>query len=65
MMLQAVREELGTCIVATYDEQEVKEILTVPYSMRVPVLMLAGHAAEQPGPKKRLPLRRIVSFDHW
>jgi len=30
MMLQAVREGLGTCIVTTYDETQAREIITVP-----------------------------------
>jgi len=65
MMLQAVREGLGTSIVTTFDEQEVKDIITVPYSMRVVMLLLVGHAAEEPDPMPRKALRRIVSYNHW
>jgi nitroreductase len=65
MMLQATAEKLGACVVTTYDEQELKDILTVPYSMRVVMLLLVGHAANSPFPQQRKPLKRIVSYDHW
>ena len=65
MMLQAASEGLGVCVVTTYNEQEIKEILTVPYSMRVAMLLLIGHSEEKPFPTQRKPLKRIVSYDHW
>ncbi|MFW5844130.1 MAG: nitroreductase family protein, partial [Spirochaetota bacterium] len=39
MVLQAVHEGLGTCIVTTFREEEVKSLLTVPYSMRIVMLI--------------------------
>lgn len=65
MMLQAVRENLGTCVITTFDEQDVRVALSVPYSMRVVLLLLVGHPAAQPERAQRLPLRRISSYDHW
>jgi len=65
MCLQAVHEELGTCLLGTFDEAAVKELLSVPYSMKVVLLMLLGHAAELPAARPRKPLRSIVSHDHW
>jgi nitroreductase len=65
MMLQAVAEGLGACVVTTYDEQEIKDILTVPYSMRVAMLLLVGHAEEKTFPTQRKPLNRITSYNHW
>lgn len=65
MMLQAAAEKLGACVITTFDEQEVKNILTVPYSMRVVMLLLIGHPAEKSFPTQRKPLKRIVSYDHW
>ena len=65
MMLQAVSEGLGVCVVTTYKEQDIKDILTVPYSMRVVMLLLVGHPAERPFPVERKPLSQIVSYDHW
>jgi nitroreductase len=66
MTLQAVHEGLGTCCVTTFDEQEVREILTVPFSMRVVLLLLvgrAGAAAEEPSARKAL--KQISARDHW
>jgi nitroreductase len=65
MMLQAVHEGLGTCCISTFDEQEVKEILTVPFSMRVVMLLLIGHTDTEPEPIPRKALKRSVSYDHW
>ena len=65
MMLQAASEGLGSCVITTYDEQEVKDILTVPYSMRVVMLLLVGYPSEKPFPTQRKPLERIVSYNHW
>ena len=65
MMLQARAEGLGACVITTFDEQEVKEILTVPYSMRVVMLLLVGTPDEEPFPQSRKPMKRIVSNNHW
>jgi len=65
MMLQAVHEGLGTCLVTTYNEDDVKSILTVPYSMRVVALIALGHAAATVEQTSRLPVERVVSYDHW
>lgn len=65
MIIQGQIEGLGSCIVTTYDEQEVKEILTVPYSMRVVMLLLLGYSAETSLAAERKPLSRIVSYNHW
>lgn len=65
MMLQASHEDLGTCLVTTFREDDVKSILTVPYSMRVVLMMTVGHPREMPERLNRLPSDRIVSFNHW
>ena len=65
MMLQAVHENLGTCVVTTFEEQDVRALLTVPYQMRVVMLLAVGHPAEPAARADRLPLSRVVSYDHW
>jgi nitroreductase len=65
MTLQAVHEGLATCCVTTFDEQEVREILTVPFSMRVVVLLLVGHAESLSEPMPRKSLKQITGRDHW
>ena len=65
MMLQAEHSGLGTCVMSTYDEQEVKNILTVPYSMRIPLLLLVGYPEERQRLLDRYPIERITSYNHW
>jgi nitroreductase len=65
IMMQAVHEGLGTCCVSTFDEQEVREILTAPFSMRVVLLILLGHAEAVPEATSRKPLKQITAKDHW
>ncbi|MCX7038462.1 MAG: nitroreductase family protein [Spirochaetes bacterium] len=65
MVLQAVHEGLGTCCMTTFDEQEVREILTTPFSMRIVLLLLVGYPAETPEPTPRKPLRQVSGRDHW
>jgi len=65
MVLQAVHEGLGTCMVTTFREQEIQSLLTVPYSMRIIMLITMGYAAEDPEPTERLPLSRVSSKEHW
>jgi nitroreductase len=65
MTLQAVRAGLGTCCITTFDEQEVKEILSIPFSMRVVMLLLIGYTDANPDPAPRKPFKRSVSYDHW
>ena len=65
MILQAVHEGLGTCCITTYDEQAVKEILTVPHAMKVVILIGIGFANEEPDPTPRKPIKKIVSYNHW
>ena len=65
MMLQAVHENLGTCVVTTFEEQDVRSLLTVPYQMRVVMLLAVGHPGEPAARADRLPLSRVVSYDHW
>lgn len=65
MMLQAVHEGLGTCPVTTFDEEEVKSLLTVPYLMRVVMLLLVGKPSDEAGLRRRLPASRIIAWDHW
>jgi nitroreductase len=65
IMLQAVHEGLGTCCITTFDEQEVREILTAPFSMRVVLLILIGHPDGVPEPTPRKTLKQVTGRDHW
>jgi len=65
MMLQAESSGLGSCVLTTYDEEMVKEILTVPYSMRAVMILCIGYADELNHFGSRLPVSRVFSYNHW
>jgi nitroreductase len=65
MVLQAVHEGLGTCCITTFDEQEVRDVLTAPFSMRIVLLILIGYANETPEPTPRKSLKLVSAKDHW
>lgn len=65
LMFQARHEGLGAAIITTYQEPEIRSLLTVPYSMRVVAIVLAGKSEDKRKPYNRLDRSRIISFDHW
>lgn len=67
MMLQAESEGLGSCLVSTYQEAELKSVLSIPYSMRIVLLLAVGPAGDEPSgpPSHRKPLDAIASYNHW
>lgn len=65
MLLQATREGLGSCLLTTFDQQQVRDALSVPFSIPVVILLVLGYAKEQPEPRPRKPLREISSWGHW
>lgn len=65
IVLQAVHEGLGTCCITTFDEEEIRDLLTVPFSMRVILLILIGYADGEPEETSRKTLKQISSRDHW
>lgn len=65
IMLQAVHEGLGTCCVTTFDEQELKDLLTVPFSMRILMLLLIGRTESVPEQTPRKSFKQLVARDHW
>lgn len=66
MSLAAVELGLGGCWIGLFDEKKVKEILHIPDAIRVVELMPLGYPSDpSPIAKKRLPLDRIVKYEHW
>ena len=65
MLLQAEHEGLGACVVTTFREHEIKSLLSIPYSMRVVMLLVVGQPDESPEPPARHPFKRVVSYEHW
>ena len=65
MVLQAQHDDVGSCIVTTFQEDEIKALISVPYRMRVVMLITFGYPSETPEPSRRLPVDRVVGWDHW
>ncbi|QEN05522.1 nitroreductase [Thiospirochaeta perfilievii] len=66
MMLQAEHEGLGSCIVTTYNEEMIRELLTVPFSMRVYCLLALGYKGDTAEIKKeRKSFQDVHNMEHW
>lgn len=66
MQIQAQHEGLSSALLTTFDEESIKDLLSVPYSMRIPIILLIGEPGEeQSGVQSRLDKKRVISFDHW
>ena len=66
MVLVAHELGLGTCWIAAFKENKVKEALGIPKEVRVIAMTPVGYPAEQKGPvTKRKTENEIVHLDHW
>jgi len=65
MLMQAQYEGLGSALLTTYQEDGIKDLLSVPYSMRVPLLLMVGKEVKNGEVQVRLESKRVISFDHW
>jgi nitroreductase len=60
IVLQAVEIGLGTCWVRWYEDEKVKEILDIPDNIEVMALLPVGIPDENPSPRPRLRLDKMV-----
>jgi len=65
MILQAYDLGLGTCWLGDFKEDEVKQILKIPESVRVVSMTPVGYPNEPPSEKSRKDLNQIVCFEHY
>ncbi len=71
MLLAARAEGLGTCWVAVYRpsdverENRVREVLSIPRSIRVIALIGLGYPAESPQPPSRRKLEEIIHYEKY
>lgn len=63
LTLVAASEELGTCWVCSFSQEEVQRILNIPVQYKVVALMTLGYPADEPGVKSRKKLKDLVSYD--
>lgn len=65
MVLQARHVGLGSCIITTFLEAELRSLLSVPHSMRIATLIALGYPADSGSGEDRLPMARVVGWNHW
>jgi len=76
MMLAAWNEGVGSCWLAAFNEQRVREILNIPQNIRIVALSPFGYPKEKKtvyekalkvfaGSKKRLDLDKIIMWEKW
>lgn len=63
--LQAKDLGLGTCIIGWFSEKNVKKLLQVDRSKRVPLLITVGYTEGTTREKKRKPLEEISSWNKY
>jgi nitroreductase len=64
--LQATEEGLGTCMLGWYNEKPVKELLHIPKSKTVGLLITIGYPDYETIPaKKRKPAGEVISFNRY
>ncbi len=65
IMLQASHLGLGSCAITTFNEEMVKNIITMPYLMKIVTLVAVGYPADRQSERQRLPLGRVYSENSW
>ncbi len=65
LVLAAADLGLGTCWIAAFDPQAVREILKLPAGVEPLALTPIGYPADRPQDKKRKNLDELVRYDPW
>jgi len=64
--LQAIAEGLSTCIIGWFDEKKIKELLNIPKSLRLELLILVGYPpTNEIRKKKRKETSEILSYNRY
>ena len=65
LSLAATAEGLASCWIVAFSQDEVREVLAVPPTVKVIELMTLGYPADRLRVKPRKPIAEIISIDHW
>jgi len=65
LTLAAAAEGLGTCWIGAFQQAAVKEILGVPDTCKVVILLPVGYPADEPGERIRKPLEELVCREQF
>lgn len=56
---------LGTCWIAAFDPQKLRQALGLPPEVEPLAMTPLGYPADRPAPKERKPLEEIVHWEKW
>jgi len=65
LLLAAHSQELGTCWVGAFDDEEVCSILKLPEYIRPIAIIPLGYPKESPHTTSRIKIEKLVHFDTW
>jgi len=65
MVYQAAAEGLGSCIIGWFDEMRIRELLGIPKSKRVELVISVGYSDSQPRNKSRKPPGEIITYNGY
>ena len=65
MTLAAESEGIGSCILGWFDEKKIKELVGIPKSKRLMLIVTLGYAAKPKRKKVRKEWAKVVSFEHY
>jgi nitroreductase len=65
MVIAAWALGIGSCWIGDFNEEDVKELLSIPEDQKVVALISFGYPAEQPGSKQKKPLTEIVGYNEF
>ena len=65
ILLQATELKLGTCVVAAFDDEKIKQILELPENVIPIEIITVGYPAEQPEKPERKSLSSITFYEKY
>ena len=64
-LLKLEEQGLSTCWVGDFYEDKIKRIIRTPEDVQIEAVFPIGYALENPKPKIKLELQRIMFYDEW
>jgi len=65
MVYQAAAEGVGTCILGWFDEKKIRELLGIPKSKRVELVISVGYTENQHRNKTRKPPEEVITSNRY
>ena len=63
--LAATSEELGTCWIGSFYQDQIRALLGIPANAKVIEVMTLGYPADNPRPKTRKSMKELACYDRW